>query len=158
MQTCYDTVRSNDLLQLCDGLPLLFTAYRDFYQIRLCCCLICFYTLENKVTQQQQYYLFKHTGRASEIIDQYNGEAYFFCGPVLGNLDVWENSGHHFFRDILRTKGNSSWSERKCMCLDICLYVSDLPFLSKGCYESLQRAGQCLQWKWSAWWRKIWQA
>lgn len=89
-----------------------------------------------------------------ELKDQISGEAYFLWGPVLRNLDIWENPGHRLFREILRKKQKSSQSVSKCVCLNVCVSVHDLPFLSKGCYKSLRRAGQCWQWNWSAWWGK----
>lgn len=46
--TCCDIVRGNSLLQLCDGLPLLFTAQRQLGLIGLLGRLIRLYTLEGE--------------------------------------------------------------------------------------------------------------
>lgn len=102
--TWCDTICDNGLLQLCDGLPLFFTAVWHFHLIWLLYCLIRLYTLEqdqihNKLTRL----LFSSLD--TQITESTNGCTYFLCGPVLGNLDIWENPCHHFLREIL-VEGN----------------------------------------------------
>lgn len=47
-------------------------------------------------------------------------------------------------RKRLARKSGSVWTKG--------INLHDLPFLSKWRYKSLRKAGQCWQWRWSAWW------
>lgn len=143
--TWRDATSKNGLLQVSNGLPLLFAVYRHLDQIGLLCRLICLDTLKREVCSVERDVL-KHTSWSQTP----GGDANFVWGAVLWNLDIWEYAGNHLFTQILRNQRNVSNS----MWVSISLRLSDRPSSSTGCCKLLQKDERCWRRRHSVWWRK----